>query len=148
MDLGVKLCETTGLEHPGREFRSIYWGGAVIALLADVEARRRTNGETGLEDALRKGVARGWDATHVLPLADTLRAIDDTFGSDILTGLAARYADQGNPLRLEPVLAELGVERREKGVLLHDDAPLAAVRRTIMYGDAAPRPDLGVRRRP
>jgi hypothetical protein len=148
MDLGVRLCESTGLEHPGGDYRSIYWGGAVIALLADVEARRRTNDATGLEDALRKGVARGWDASHVLPLSEAMRAIDDTLGSGILTGLAARYADHGNPLRLDPVLADLGVERREMGVRLHDDAPLAAVRRAIMYGRGAPGPDLGVRRRP
>lgn len=136
MPLGVRLCETTGLEHPD-QIRAVYWGGAVIALLADVEARRRTNGESGLEDALRKILANGWDATHAMRLADAIRMFDDAVGTPVLGPLAAKYADHGSPLSLDPVLADLGIERRDGGVRLRADAPLAGIRHAIMYGTRA-----------
>ena len=133
MPRGVRLCETAGLEHFD-DIRSVYWGGAVVALLADVEARRLTNGERGLEQALRAMLARGWDARRVVPLRDAIRLVDDELGNPILAGLAASYADHGSPVPLDRVLTELGIERRDHSVRLHDDAPLAAMRRAIMYG--------------
>jgi len=137
MPRGRHLCETTGLEHFGDDFRSVYWGGAVVALLADVEARRRTAGARGLEDGLRTLLARGGDASRVWTEDDAIRVIDEGIGSPVLAELAARYRDHGSSVPLEGVLAELGVVPTEDGVNLVEGAPLASVRRAIMWGTRA-----------
>jgi predicted metalloprotease with PDZ domain len=116
----------------------VYWGGAVVALLADVEARRRTRGARGLEDALRSILANGWDATHVIRVDAAIRMVDDAIGTPVLAPLAAKYADHGSPLALDPVLSDLGVERHDGGVRLHSDAPLAAYRKAILFGRGTP----------
>lgn len=133
MPRGVRLCETAGLENFDGDIRSVYWGGAVVTLLADVEARR-TNAERGLEQALRAVLAQGYDARRVVPVKEAIRLVDAAFGRPILAPLAAAYADHGSPVPLDAVLADLGVERRGNEVRLHDDAPLAAARRAILRG--------------
>jgi hypothetical protein len=134
MPRGVRLCETTGLRNFGGDIRSVYWGGAVVALLADVEARRATNGARGLEDALRAVLAKGYDARHVVAVDEAIRLIDEVFGAPILAALAAKYADHGSPVPLDGVLSDLGIERSGRDVRLHDDAPMAFARRAILYG--------------
>jgi hypothetical protein len=136
MPLGVELCETRGLEHY-RNIRAVYWGGAVVALLADVEARRRAPGAPGLEHALRAMVAEGWDSRSFVLPSDAIALVDAKLGAPILASLAAAYTEHGSPVPLDAVLSELGIERKGKAVLLHEDAKLAAVRRAIMYGDGA-----------
>lgn len=134
MPRGRRLCETTGLEHYGKDYRAVYWGGALVSLLADVEARRRTAGARGLEDGLRTLLARGGDATRVWPLDEAIRVIDEGIGSPVLAELTAKYRDHGSPVPLDDVLAELGVVRTSDGVRLVNDAPLARVRREITWG--------------
>jgi hypothetical protein len=135
MPLGVELCETLGLEHY-RNIRAVYWGGAVVALLADVAARRRAPRAPGLEQALRTMVADGWDSRRFVPPSEAIAAVDAKLGAPILASLAATYTDHGSPVPLDAVLSDLGIERRGSGVVLHDDAKLAAARRAIMYGEA------------
>ncbi len=137
MPLGVELCETRGLDHFDGDIRAVYWGGAVVALHADVAARRREENAPGLEQALRAMLAQGWNSRHVVRLRDAIQKVDAGLGAPILEGLAAAYSDHGSPVPLDSVLADLGVERHGDGVLLRDDAKLARVRRAIMYGDAA-----------
>jgi hypothetical protein len=136
MQRGVNLCETAGLEHPGGDFRAVYWGGAVVALLADAEARRRTGGRRGVEDGLRQVLAEGGDATRVWPLGRALDVIDAALGSSVLRPLSERYAGHGSPVPLDAVLADVGVLRTDAGVRLVSDAPLATARHTITYGVA------------
>lgn len=138
MPLGVELCETLGLQHY-RDIRSVYWGGAVVALLADVTARRRDTRAPGLEQALRAMVADGWDSRRFVRPSDAIALVDAKLGAPILASLAATYADHGSPVPLDAMLSDLGIERRGSGAVLHDEAKLAAVRRAIMYGDAEKR---------
>jgi hypothetical protein len=133
MPLGVELCETRGLEH-FQDIREVYWGGAVVALLADVTARRRGPDAPGLEQALRAMVSEGWDSRRFVMPSEAIAMVDTKLGAPILSSLAAAHADHGSPVPLDAVLSELGIERQGTGVLLHDDAKLAAIRRAIMYG--------------
>jgi len=138
MPLGVELCQTRGLEHFQGDIRSVYWGGAVVALLADVAARRRGPEQPGLEHALRAMVAKGWDSRRAVARDDAIRMVDQELGAPILAVLATAYADHGSPVPLDTTLADLGIERTGTSVRLHDDAKLASMRRAIMYGDASP----------
>jgi len=145
MPLGVELCETRGLLH-FQNIRAAYWAGAVVALLADVAARRRGPEAPGLEQALRAMVAEGWDSRRFVAPRDAIDLVDARLGAPILASLAATYADHGNPVPLDAVLSDLGVERRGKGVRLHDDAKLAAVRRAITHGSGGGFPSRPISR--
>ena len=49
-----------------RDFGRIYWGGALLAMRADVEIRWRTERKRSLDDGLRRALELGGDATHEL----------------------------------------------------------------------------------
>src|SRR5260370_34054568 len=61
-----------------------YWGGALFCLLADVEIRRQTNNQKGLEDALRGILNAGGDIRKDWTLEDALKAGDRAAGVDVL----------------------------------------------------------------
>jgi hypothetical protein len=109
----------------------IYWGGAVFALRADVEIRRRTGGSRSLDDGLRRALEMGADATHLWSLERYLRVIDDAAGVPVLQDLAAPGACAELDA-LQDLLRALGVRPTTAGVDLADDAPLAPLRRALL----------------
>ena len=134
-----------GLPRPGasagladrEDLDAVYWGGALFALMSDVEIRARTKNAHSLDDVVRASLARGGDATRVWTVADVVRVGDDVTGTSVLREMYAQHAARGAPIDLDALLASLGVERSRPGtdkgggVILHDDAPLAFVRRAI-----------------
>ncbi len=135
---GMDAVTNGGLDD-AQDFSGIYWGGALVALLADIETRRRSDGARGLEDGLRAVLARGGSAPHVWGLEETIAFIDEALGANTLGSLSARHAKRGSPLDLEGLLARLGIRRLSKGIELVDDAPWSMVRKSIITGKAAPR---------
>ncbi len=128
-----------GLASPGAsaglvdrdDLDAIYWGGALFALLSDVAIRERTSGARSLDDVLRAALARGGDASRVWTVADVVRVGGEATGTDVLRTMYASHAARGEAIDLDGLLSRLGVERASGGVILHDDAPLAAIRRAI-----------------
>ena len=134
---GLATVENEGLEN-ARSFRGIYWGGALMCLAADVAARKRSNGRVGLEDGIREVLRRGGNAQHVWKLDDVMQIADERLGAPILQKLALTHADRGADFDLDGLFRDLGVERNFSGVVLHDDAPLADVRKAILGAPEKP----------
>ena len=120
-----------GLDHTPTWGRT-YWGGALFCLLADVEIRRRTANAKGLEDALRAILQAGGSISADWKLARALEIGDRATGVPILQELYAEMKAAPHPVDLDQLWKQLGIERRGQTVVLHDDAPLAAVRKAIM----------------
>jgi hypothetical protein len=131
----------------GESRDDIYWGGGLFCLLADVEARKRTNGKKGLEDGLRAVLRAGGNSSVVWSLDDTLKAMDAGIGEPVLRELAKRHVAKGAPVDLGRLFQELGVvpagaklpqahSPGPKRVRFDETAPLAAVRRSILTGRA------------
>ena len=137
MPQGLEAVEKLGLES-GKGFRQIYWSGAIVSLLADVAARRASGGRRGLEHGLRALLAAGGHASEVWDLEQAIAVIDRELGSPILKRLNAEHSARGKPVGLDRLFAELGVVRVAGGVRLDDSAPLASVRRAIVWGDGSP----------
>jgi predicted metalloprotease with PDZ domain len=126
---------------PGLEDRddidSTYWGGALFALLADVKTRaaaRAAGHSRSLDDAVRAMTSRYGDATHRATVADFIRTGGEATGVQAIAQVFDAWAVRGEEVDLPALWSSLGVEPDEKGVTLHDDAPLADVRKAIASG--------------
>jgi hypothetical protein len=109
-----------------------YWGGALFCLLADVEIRRRTGNTKGLEEALRGILRAGGSISEDWDLEQALRTGDEAVGVPVLEELYSKMRAAPHPVDLDQLWQRLGVERSGRTVILHDDAPLATVRKAIM----------------
>ncbi|MDQ3115020.1 MAG: hypothetical protein M3Q86_00140 [Verrucomicrobiota bacterium] len=131
MSQGLPERGDRGLDHTPTWGRT-YWGGALFCLLADVEIRRRTANAKGLDDALRGIFQAGGTISVDWNLERTLRTGDRATGVPVLQELYAQMKDSPHPVDLDQLWKKLGIERRGSTVVLHDEAPLAAVRKAIM----------------
>jgi predicted metalloprotease with PDZ domain len=115
---------------------STYWGGALFCMLADLEIRKASHGGKSLDDVMRAVHDRLGDATHGTRLVDFLRVGDEATGTRGLASVHAHFATAGEPVDLQAIWRSLGVVVAADGsVILHDDAPLAAVRHAIATGE-------------
>jgi hypothetical protein len=139
MPKGVPQHSDKGLDHT-HTWASTYWGGALFCFLADVEIRRQTQNQKGLQDALRGILNAGGDIRQDWNLEDTLKAGDRATGTAVLTTLYAKMKDQPMDVDLAEMWKQLGIESDGKKVKLIEDAPLAAIRRSITGSDLAKPP--------
>lgn len=109
----------------------VYWSGAALALLADVELRRRSNDRESLDTVLGSlqrcclPSARRWSGM------DLFRKLDELLDEPLFMSLYQRYADTEGFPDTADALAELGVLIEAGEVRLDDTAALAAVRHAI-----------------
>src|SRR6266849_1468595 len=119
-----------GLDHT-RSWGRTYWGGALFCFVADVEIRKQTHNQKGLQDALRGILEAGGDITHDWELARTLKLGDQATGTSVLSDLYAKWKDNPVQVDLASMWKELGIVAEGRSVRSVEDAPLAAVRRAI-----------------
>lgn len=126
-----------GLPRPGEgglddtpTWARTYWGGALFCLLADVRARERSGLRAGLQQALQGVLAAGGSYAVAWPVARVLAAADAALGQSTLAELYAQMKDDPYPVDLPALWRALGVADTR----LLEDAPLAALRRSITAG--------------
>jgi len=136
MPKGVPRADDTGLDHT-HTWASTYWGGALFCFLADVEIRERTHNQMGLQDALRAILKSGGDINADWKIEDVFKAGDKATGVPVLTELYAKMKDQPMPVDLADLWKRLGIEPDGKTVRFSEDAPLAAIRKSITNPDTA-----------
>ena len=113
----------------------IYWSGAALALIADVELRRRSDGRESLDTVLDRmqqcclPSARTWSGEALFRKFDTL--VDEPLFMD----LYRRYADATGFPDVRPLLEQLGVRAEDGEMRLSDDAELATIRRALTIPD-------------
>lgn len=131
MPKGMPQSGDQGLDHTHTWART-YWGGAMFCFLADVEIHRRTANRMGLQDAMRAvteasgGLAADWPITRVFAVADAAT------GTKVFEDLYMQMKDKPVTPDLADLWTKLGVMSDGGTITLHDDAPLAHVRRAIM----------------
>lgn len=130
MPKGEPMEGDRGLDHTHSWGRT-YWGGALFCLVADVEIRKQTHNQKGLQDALRGILEAGGDITHDWELAKALKTGDQATGTTVLSDLYAKWKDNPVQVDLASLWKELGIVAEGRTVRLVDNAPLAAVRRAI-----------------
>ena len=136
-----------GLDHTHTWGRT-YWGGALFCFVADVEIHRKTQNKRGLEDALRGILEAGGDIRKDWELEETLKVGDRATGTDVLVKLYEQMKDQPVNVDLAAVWKELGVVNEGGTIQFRDDAPLAAVRKSVTDGFSKKSATSGVATRP
>ena len=114
-------------------YQMVYWGGAALAFVLDVELRLSTDGETGLDDAVREIRRCCGDAKRKLTAQELLEHLDRWHGAPVFTRIAKENLKRDFP-DVEAALSRLGVTVDGDDVILDDDHPAAQHRRAIMLG--------------
>jgi len=130
---GRSLAEVSETMMRDRSFMRVYWSGAAISLLADVELRRRSSGTQSLDTALAAfgdcclPSDRSWSAREML------EKLDELTGFDVFMVLYRKYVDSDRFPDLGAIYRELGLRSiGQTGLHLESDAPLRAIREAIM----------------
>ena len=111
-----------------------YWGGALFWFVADVEIHKRTNNAKGLQDALRGILEAGGNDAVRWSVEDTFAAGDKATGTNVLTELYAKQANQPVKVDLASIESWLGASVVSGRTKIDDKAPGAATRRSIATG--------------
>jgi predicted metalloprotease with PDZ domain len=130
---GRSLAEVSENMMRDRSFMRVYWSGAAIALLADVELRRRSGGAQSLDTALAAfadcclPADRSWSARELLQQLD--RLTDTT----VFMELYRKHVDSDDFPDLVALYGELGLQSMDATSLRLDaTAPGAAICEAIM----------------
>jgi len=110
----------------------VYWSGAALLLMADMQLRDTTNGRQSLDTALQSlstcCMANGktWRAREMFEKLDKLT------GTVIFTDLYQKYVHAHSFPDMRSSWEELGIKVRHKQVSLVQSAPMADIRMAIM----------------
>jgi len=130
MPQGLPQAGDQGLDHTHTWGRT-YWGGAIYCLLADVEIRRRSDNRIGLQQALQAIAEKSGGLTADWPISRVLATGDAALGMSVLQDLYDQMKDTPMQPDLPALWKRLGIELDGGRLRLHDDAPLAAIRKAI-----------------
>lgn len=120
-------------KHPFWEVRMlVYWSGAAVALLADVELREMSDGKESLDTVLGRLQScclpshRQWRGQELFAKLDELSTYK------VFSRLYDEHADSSGLPDLTELCRKLGIKPVGDKVELLDDAPLVHIRRNIM----------------
>jgi hypothetical protein len=109
----------------------VYWSGAALALMADVELRRRSNGNESLDVVLDRlqhcclPSTKSWDGLELL------RKMDSLLDAPVFVPLYREIADTSGFPNVQPLFEELGLDVDNEVVTLRDDAVYYDIREAI-----------------
>ena len=130
---GHSLAEVSETMMRDHSFMRVYWSGAAIALLADVELRRSTSGAQSLDSALAAFADCCLPADHSWSARELMQRLDRLTGKTVFMTLYRKYVDSDNFPDLKAVYAELGLQPMSATKLrLDPTAPGAAICKAIM----------------
>ncbi|HEX2138823.1 MAG TPA: hypothetical protein VHG33_03830 [Woeseiaceae bacterium] len=115
----------------------IYWSGAALALMADVELRARSGGRETLDDVLGRLQACCLPSAQVWTGPELFAKLDSLASHPVFMPLYRRYADTAGFPDARPLLARLGVHVTASDVQLRRGADLQAIRTAITKTDPA-----------
>lgn len=130
MPKGMPKDGDRGLDHTHTWGRT-YWGGALFCLLADVEIRKRTGNQFGLQDAMRAVINAGGKLSERWPIAKVLKTADSATGVTVLSELYEKMRAAPFAPDLAGLFRDLGIVPGQGSVTFNDSAPLAAIRIAI-----------------
>ncbi len=119
----------------GRNRMQMYWGGAVIALKADVALQQATNGRNSLSQALDKLSDCCLDSSQEWTARETFARLDKITNTRIFSQLYYQEVKKQSYPHYQQMLKELGIIQKYNGhIILDDSAEKAHIRKKIING--------------
>ena len=109
----------------------IYWSGAAIALLADIELRQRSGGTESLDTVLGQLQACCLPSRSQWSGQRLFKKLDSFLGTPVFMPLYRKHANTEGFPDFAPALSRLGVDITGNSVILRDNRPLTRVRDEI-----------------
>jgi len=106
----------------------VYWSGAALALMADVELRERSNGKESLDDVLDRLQACCLPSTRTWSGLELFTKLDTLVSEPLFVGLYRRYADTAGFPDTREVYARLGLGISDDKVRMGRNAELMSIR--------------------
>ena len=123
---GRRLVDESRMMHQTHAYHRVYWGGAALALAADVAIRRHARGTKSLDDVMRHW-HRTFPKGRPIPASDLLAAADRMLGFSACSGLARRFLARKDFPSLRAEFTALGlapagdrVRYLDRGAQTHD----------------------------
>ena len=113
----------------------VYWSGAAIALIADVELRERSGGQEGLDDVLGRFQSCCLPSRRVWSGAEFFAKLDTLISEPLFMRLYKRYADTAGFPDTSDLMARLGVSASGGEISLKRNAELRSIRDAITEAD-------------
>jgi hypothetical protein len=118
-----------------RAFMRVYWSGAAIALLADLELRRQSSGRQSLDTALAALGRCCLPSERLWTDLEVMQRLDAVTGTRVFTGLYHRYRNSEEFPDLNDAYRRLGLYPiSDTEVRLQDDPQAIALRDKLMRG--------------
>jgi predicted metalloprotease with PDZ domain len=118
-------------------YQTVYWGGAAMAFLMDVELRLATDGEKSLDAAVQEIRRCCGDAKRKLTAHEILVHLDKWYGGEPLFTRTAKVNLKLPFPDVEAGFERLGISIEGDGLRFDDSHPATKHRRAIMLGDDA-----------
>jgi len=130
---GRSLAEVSETMMRDRSFMRVYWSGAALALLADVELRRGSDGVQSLDTALAALSACCLPAERSWTAHELMQKLDRITDTTVFMDLYRKHVDSDDFPDLGAVYAELGLQPMSAtGLRLDPTASGAAICAAIM----------------
>lgn len=114
----------------------VYWSGAAIALMADVELRERSGGQEGLNDVLGRFQDCCLPSREVWTGPEFFTQLDTLIKTPLFMPLYKRYADTAGFPDTSDLLTRLGIVVSDGEVSLKRHAELKTIRDSITEADS------------
>jgi len=115
-----------------RTWGRVYWGGALFALVSDVEIRRASGNRLGLRHALQGIMNAGGTMAVSWNITDAFATGDKATHTLVLSTEYQKRRAAPEPVNLDELWTNLGVRLEQGRVYFNDQAPWAAVRKGIL----------------
>ncbi len=137
---GVSLAQASREMRRRHAFMRVYWSGAAIALIGDMQLRQLSDG-LSLDVALSRLAACCLPSRRMWTAEEAFATLDELIGQNVLSVLSAQWRGSDRFPDVSVLLEHLGVIGRGDNLSLDDAAPLAPLRRALMTASAGPKHD-------
>lgn len=131
-ETGRSLAATSARMGRDHDFMRVYWGGAAIALLADVELRKRSSDPSSLDAGLLELRGCCLHESRRFSAKEIFARLDRATRGQVFRELYQRHTPSETFPDLRATYPALGLVVEGDQIRLDDRAPLAPLRRAIM----------------
>ncbi|NIO42022.1 MAG: hypothetical protein GTO41_18770 [Burkholderiales bacterium] len=132
----LTLAEATERMYRSRLFMRVYWSGAAIMLMADLQLRQVSNGAQSLDKALAHLNACCFESQREWSARELFAKLDELTGKTIFADLLSEHVDSEKFPDLSSAYRDLGlIPYGRSGLRLVPDAPFAPLRDAIMTAE-------------